>query len=429
MINKKAENEPKVRAFLIPFMKGGKFYIYDYVHQKLLEECYDRVRFVDDTFCYSLSILLSRNNRVAIATSIEDLRQNKWYDSISIFGSPQIFYIVKINSLYGVINDNNEIIIPIEFDQIDSVQFKKETYLIYKKKNQWGIYEMRSKTELLSMNYGMIRKNNRSGLDNHLIIVQNSFLSVYDLESKRTIAIGIVDDIGMFNEDICSIKLANSWFLYKTNHEVVLNNNKFSKIGTMINGFALCKRDRKTYIVESNGDEIEIGELDESYERDGDVVYTTTSDEEYFYIKLFLREKYIRTIQIEDNKSGWPIIDIFGNYYIKVTYYSEKFGVYSSGGIFTLHGPDEPDEIFKTQIPLLKTLDEVNMIPLEKTEWFLDSDRICFKKDVVFSTEYEGLNVDDFRSGLAMVKELVNIYPISYVDVGFIDINGKKYWE
>lgn len=131
---------------LVPFKISESFYtLYDRINSKMLPLQYTYIDFVDKTLKTSSSCIIKSDGmfsreKAAIISHPSDLTDVHWYKQILYIGKIRTRFIVKDEqNRYGVISDDNAILLDLVFQEIKTIEVGEEVYLICKKDNYYGM--------------------------------------------------------------------------------------------------------------------------------------------------------------------------------------------------------------------------------------------------------------------------------------------------
>jgi hypothetical protein len=212
---------------IISVRKDNKCYLID-KNNKQISKKYD-----DITNSYLHSTMIASIDDKSILINFEGKEKGVFYDKIISNSGPSVV-IVKLNNLYGGIDNNGVVKIPLKYQEIELKNgFKK---ISAKLNNQWGIIDSNNKV-LVDFNYDYIEpssdeyvvtKNKKKGIlnnQNKLIVdyLYDYFYltdqKIYQFYKYRMVKIesklGIIDSIGNL---IIPIQFDNLDFFYDVKH-------------------------------------------------------------------------------------------------------------------------------------------------------------------------------------------------------------------
>ncbi len=258
---------------IIPYTVGkGIYSLYDKEKQQLLPLQYKYVDFADRTLKSSSSCIISNEygswdifgyKNAAIISYPCNLTHIQWYEQVYKFGKLGTRFIVK-NALnrYGVIGDDNTILIGCVYQEIKSIEVGEEVYLICKKNNYFGLFNKELKVIVPCVlkdlhEYSLLK----------LIVYKNEQDSVFamDLNTLKECRIPsnynrIVD----YKEGIITFELANNQYrFYSFDKSCYINPytyqeiSKFAKI-LIKSSYVLCKRNETNMLLSIDGTEYPI---------------------------------------------------------------------------------------------------------------------------------------------------------------------------
>ena len=129
----------------IPYTIGKHLYsLYDTVNMKILPLQYKYIDFIDPTFKVSSSCIISNeycgNKNAAIISCAGDLHNIHWYKQVQGFEKNKNRFIVKdAIDRYGIISDDNKILLEFAYQEIKPIEVEEEVYLICKKGKYYGV--------------------------------------------------------------------------------------------------------------------------------------------------------------------------------------------------------------------------------------------------------------------------------------------------
>ena len=311
----------------------------------------------------------------------------KQYDFISSYHYCGT-YKVSLNGKWGVIDKNNKIIIPLEYDAIDYIT----DYIIAKKDELWGLFDISGK-QLLAPEYDDIEISRCSNL---LRIVKNSFYALFNLTTgkitdfkyisirvfdDKTILVKTQDGYGIIDSSFkeiapCKYEVLKEIYLQGIFHEPVL--------------FAI--QNSKSYIINYNN-----------------VILKTV---EYEDIKpLHLKE----VLAVKQN-GLWGLIDYNFNYIVSPRYYDISYSIGKSFIEFSI-------DAYHRGVMNLKG--EIILPPIYKSIRTSD-EHFIVRKDMLYGIlDFEGKQITDFI--FDDISTLTNYYE-TYVDskYGIVDFNGNQ---
>ncbi len=173
-ISKSIASEIK-QLTIIPYKIGDKWSILDIHNNKLLNDTFDKCYFIDNSLQYSKDCIIVKNNKYAIVNSIMDFEKCTWYDSIKQTNIHNTF-IVKINSKYGIVNNINVELLPLDYESIEEIE--------------------------------------SNGTTNVTKIFSNRKIGIFDIDMREIVLPCIYDDVLFYNEGVGGVKLNGRWRLY-----------------------------------------------------------------------------------------------------------------------------------------------------------------------------------------------------------------------
>lgn len=140
--------------------------VYSLVEKRLVIPCaYTRLSQLDGQSYFSVS-KGTKSNHVDISNTP---RFKTWYDEISENSKGRNYYIVKNNGRYGVVNDSERVVVPIEYLEFNRYAFSDGSHFARNKEGKYGFITIDGRVTL-PFQYDKMTKS--SGLDN-MVAVQN----------------------------------------------------------------------------------------------------------------------------------------------------------------------------------------------------------------------------------------------------------------
>lgn len=196
----------------------GQYGIFDIDNSKLiLETKYSGISYIPITGDF----LVKTNDKIGIKTNSGKDRIKVQYDGIELINQDLKMYVVKKDNKYGVINQNEKVIIPINCDGIglDIASFSKNNlsnkYVLFdklipvKKDNLWGMYDIEG-NQILNFEYDKFgctsskAKNAESILVipdyNAIVVSKNGKYYLVDINGKELLNGTALDEVYMITE-------------------------------------------------------------------------------------------------------------------------------------------------------------------------------------------------------------------------------------
>lgn len=140
--------------------------VYSLVEKRLVIPCaYTNLYQLDGQNYFSVSNG-TKYNHVDISNTS---RFKTWYDEISENSKGRNFYIVKNDGRYGVVNDSERVVVPIEYLEFNRYAFSDGSHLARNKEGKYGFITIDGRVTL-PFQYDKLTKS--SGLDN-MVAMQN----------------------------------------------------------------------------------------------------------------------------------------------------------------------------------------------------------------------------------------------------------------
>lgn len=427
----------RIRARIIPYVSFSKKYqIYDFPNKLLMEQEFDKAYFLDPSLTFSKSCIIERNGLKSIVTETSDLLNPKWYDDIELIESQVVFNfsIVRSNGLLGVINDLSETILPCIYNEIETINTSGKTLLKYSKDNVWGLFNIESRKEILPIVFDSIKHQAYDAFDNILILSKKNEIEFIKTDNMTTHFLDNNVQVLAYNEGVCTVKIDEKWAMFNLDLKEYINDEYYSYAGVMKNGFCLCKKGHNSVIVKKNGTEILIGEEGDNYHRSGNILYKSVETDKKMHFTIYLIDKFISNFSIDWDYYGMLSFKAINDDLIEIASHSMKYFFNSHVAVYNLHGDKIEDRPSYSCYKPKSHPGESSKVCIEETNWKVDQQSLYFKNKLIYkpSEPIEELKIDGFYSGIAFVKEVVDIdaeFGITSLPVGFIDIEGNKYWE
>jgi serine/threonine protein kinase len=258
---------------MIPYTIGkGIYSLYDKENQQLLSLQYKYVDFVDRTLKSSSSCIISNeygswdifgHKNAAIISYPCNLTHVHWYEQVYKFGKLRTRFIVKdALNRYGVISDDNTILIECVYQEIKTIEVGEEFYLICKKCNYYGLLNKEMK-EIIPC----VLKDLHEYARLRLIVYKNEQNSVFAMDLNKLKECRIPSDYNRivdYKEGIITFELANYQYkFYSFDKNNFINPYTYRKTAQrakiVINkSFVLCKRNETNILLSIDGTEYPI---------------------------------------------------------------------------------------------------------------------------------------------------------------------------
>ena len=258
---------------IIPYTIGrGRYSLFDKEKEQLLPLQYKYVDFADRTLKSSSSCIISNefgywgelgHKNAAIISSPSNITHIHWYKQILNLGKLRTRFIVKDSqNKYGVISDDNTILLDFDFQEIKSIEVGDEVYLICKKGNCYGIL---NKDLKVIVPYAITDLHEYSYLQ--LVVYKKEEDSVFAMDLNTLRECRIPSDynrIHDYKEGIITFELAdNQYRFYSFDKSSNINpytyqkSSEFAKIA-INRSFVLCKRNETNILLSIDGTEYPI---------------------------------------------------------------------------------------------------------------------------------------------------------------------------
>ncbi len=432
------KNEISVR--IIPYRIGDRFRIFDYQTKTLSTQDFDDAYFLNKTLFHSISCIVELDGSQAIVSNFHGLSSPNWYDKVALLNSKIDFNccIVQRSGLFGVVNDLDEIVLPLNFTSIEVFAVATGTYLKYQIEELFGLFHLEMREEVIPIKCGQIFRSSRTEAQDILIVSSEGRTGVFDLVSRSIDFLDVVGQILAFGERVCGVgwdadTLFAGSYLVDLDSKSYINDLPFDSVGTMRAGFSLCVRNHQSFVVYRDGREKAIGEVGERYKRNGNVLFIYAVVGKQLKLKTYLKDKFINEFLI-DWAYGFPSISVKDDSFIQIANYRDKYQYYSNvllcdldgsnvrqGGSYPARSRDVPPG-------------EEDKLRIEDTEWRIDNRSLFFRDKLIYqgNPRLEELDCLGFYSGVSMIEEIFDIDPefgCQGRKLGYVDLEGNIYWE
>ena len=214
--------------------------LFDTQAQKIIPCKYSNAEYVDYSFTDSISLRveseIGKVTKYAIIKSADDIANASWYDQIIII-TPNIL-VAKQNQFYGIIDDNNSILVPFLYEDVSAYKCEDSIYLITKKNGKYGIIDEYG-NDILPFDYKCISCNSKLGI--FVLQLDNITIILNPRTQEETILYIQATDVIDISEGIALLKNKQSrYLLYDLENDKLLTNYSYSSASPMINGFSHC---------------------------------------------------------------------------------------------------------------------------------------------------------------------------------------------
>lgn len=159
--------------------------IYNIIEKKLIVPCiYNQINTFDEQNNFRVTIG-SKHNIIDINNNT---RFKNWYDELTMPSRDRSYYIVKMNNLYGVIDDNENQIVPIEYLEIANYPHSDGSYLARDKHGKYGFMTIDGRITL-PFEYDNLNKR----YNNNVVSMQNGKCGLVQINSGTPYVIATCD--------------------------------------------------------------------------------------------------------------------------------------------------------------------------------------------------------------------------------------------
>ena len=339
---------------LIPYrISASRHSLYDKINQKLLPLRYMYVYFADPSLKTSTSCILSRITyssciireqtgsreilgymNAAIVSKPRDILDLHWYKELLYIGNLRTHFIAKDSfGKYGIIDDQNNILLDFVYQEISPVEVGEEVFLISKKGNYYGV--LNKELEVV-LPFILLDLKNYSRLK--LISYENEQGSTFARDLTTLNECQLPDDYNRivdYKEGILSFEIAREQYrFYSFEKQEYINSYTYQRISDknlmMIrNSFVLCKRGQSNILLAIDGTEYPIN-VKGAFSQCGQTVICVNP----------IEEKYIGQDGFEHSETNYEVSVFKKNIlsskfvYEKIPDYDETFNLVSEDTIW-----------------------------------------------------------------------------------------------
>lgn len=334
---------------LIPFKIGENNYsLYDKVNQKLLSLQYKSIDFVDPSLETSSSCIISNieygtrgmlgYENAAIVSRLRDIIDIHWYEQLLNIGNLKTRFIAKeLFGRYGIIDDQNNVLLDFLFQEIKPIEVGEEMYLICKKGICYGVLNKRLQVVIpfimLELKvYSMLK----------LILYKNEQNSFFTIDLATLKECQLPDDfnrIDDYKEGILTFEIAKEQYRFYSfekkeyinlyTYHRTLSEYKSMKIQK---SFVLCRRGQSHILLAIDGTEYPIN-FNGKLSQYGETVIGVTP----------IEEKFVVHYGIECKRTNYEVSVFKKNIllskfiYKEISGYHESFDLVSEDTIWVWH--------------------------------------------------------------------------------------------
>ena len=334
---------------LIPYRISKDYYsLYDKVNHKLFPLHYKCIEFVDSSLETSTSCILSNieyrswdstfgYEDAAIISRPHDIFDIHWYEQLLNIGKLRTRFIAKESfGWYGIIDDQNNVLLDFIFQEIKPIEVGEEVYLICKKGVHYGFLNKRLQ---VVVPFTMLELKDYSRLK--LFTYKNEQGSFFAVDLTTLKECQLPDDFNKiedYKEGIITFEIANyKYRFYSFEKREYINLYTYQSIPAnhevkIHNSFVLCRRGQTPILLAIDGTEYPIN-FNGALSQYGETVIGVTP----------IEEKYIGQYGIERTRTNYEVSVFKKNILLsKFVYkeslvYHENFDLVSDDAIRVWH--------------------------------------------------------------------------------------------
>ena len=331
---------------LIPFKIGENNYsLYDKANQKLLPLQYKYIDFVDSSLEKSTSCILSNEygswgfsgyKNAAVISRPRDIIDIHWYEQLLNIGNLRTCFIAKdFFGEYGIIDDQNNVLLDFVYHEIKPIEVAEEVYLICKRGSFYGVLNKELKVVIPCI---LLEMKDYSWLK--LITYKNGQGSVFAMDLTTLNECQLPDDynIDNYKEGILTFEIAKDKYkFYSFEKRKYINFYTYQKISDyktmeIHNSFVLCRREQSPILLAIDGTEYPIN-FNGALSQYGETVIGVTP----------IKEKYIGQYGFERIRTNYDVSVFKKNIllskfiYKESSVYPETFDLVSEDAIWVWH--------------------------------------------------------------------------------------------
>lgn len=275
------------------FNGNRKYGIYNIITRKLVIPCeYSSISPINA----SNDFLVGKNNRFNIVDINNNIKFKNWYQTLVMPRNGRRYYIVKLNDKMGIIDENEKIIVPIEYKKINTYPYNDGSYLAENSEGKFGCLAIDGRVTL-----PFVYTNITSNSNSNVLATKDNKCGVIRIND------GIPYELATCNYD--SVVTSRSFFIVKKDNkyglldlygkaltETIYDNISLAKYGRYGNKNIAIAKKGKSYFLLSN-----MGKI--------------LNETPYSLIKELKKIDYSRAVSyliIKNKKSKCGLIDILG---------------------------------------------------------------------------------------------------------------------
>lgn len=440
---------------IVPFRVDQLWYIYNIDSKQIISDGFDLVKFIDNSFTDSKSLLIANGEDFSILNNPSELASLMWYKDLKPLTVDKMKMIVYLNGKCGLIDANGKTLIPISYDKIiDKLRFRNassDEILIVSKNRKYGIIDLHSFKTILPIEYDLIEETGYVDSDNILKVKQDNKIGVFDCKSKSLLFLAEFVDIMWCNEGICSVKINSKWALFDFQLNQMVNKSEYDSTKLFTNGYAICyKINDGFYAVYKNGLEVKIDinskpentimihryndvfiaqEITTVWKQNGNVHSSESMHKFHIYVKL----KFLSIIEYKQRARHCSVR--MKNNIIEIIE-AGKYGGYRTVKYFNLHGDEisEKDFVHLTNNHSALSGNTISITDKAKairSNWKIIDKQLFYKDELIYEHPYGELYADltlDFPR-LTAVIDVDPEFGVTEDLIGYIDQYGNVFWK
>ncbi len=268
--------------------------VYSVTGNKLIIDCnYSRVEKLSNENYF----LVTKGNEKNIIDINDKPRFKNWYDELYVVKGGRKLYIVKENGRMGIINEDEEQIVPIEYQSIATYPYKDGSYLAQNKDGKYGCISADGKVTL-PFEYDQLTK---SGYNN-MITAKNNKCGILQINNGLPYEIATCDYDDIERGDKVFIVEKNKKFGIMDFYGKMITKFDFDMIESLSSEIYVAQKKNNWYLLNSNGSFVN----DNSYKHI-ERISDKSKSQSYYNSKRF---SYLK---VQNNNKKYGIIDKLGS--------------------------------------------------------------------------------------------------------------------
>jgi hypothetical protein len=285
------ENYIIVTDYSSPVRLSG---VYSVTGSKLIIDCnYTRVEKLSTENYF----LVTKGNEKNIIDINDKPRFKTWYDELYVVQGGRKLYIVKEKGKMGIINEEEEKIVPIEYQSIATYPYKDGSYLAQNKQGKYGCITADG-TVTLPFEYDQLTK---SGYNN-MITAKNNKCGILQINNGLPYEIATCDYDDIERGDKVFIVEKNKKFGIMDFYGKMITKFDYDLIESLSPEMYIAQKKNNWYLLNSNGSQVN----DKSY-KDIERIADKAKNQSYYSSKKF---SYLK---VQNSNKKYGIIDKLGS--------------------------------------------------------------------------------------------------------------------